>query len=189
MAAKKKSARSASRKHSSRRSTKARRIPRTAEQFFAMPEADQENWAKLTAVIGTMRGRPRDSLRKISAEIGIRPDVVTTLGSTALRKRSNGRYSAKTGDQLLRVFRVLTPEGPIDIGVRGSRQASTVGEYWAAVQKYIATGDATSLDKLQGKEIRDATGSKITLITDTHQLKRLGYAGQLSFESIYARSA
>jgi hypothetical protein len=175
--------------HNLRPNSKRAAAPRTLQEFEKLSPPQREEWDKAIEVLRTMREHPRKSLSTASRESEVRPEIAKRILRRALIKRSNGRYSVKPGDQLLRVLRILTPHGPVEIGVRGSRQASTVGEYWAAVQKYIATGDATGLNKLEGKEIRDASGNKITLITNTNELKRLGYAGQLSFESIYARTA
>jgi len=174
---------------SSRSMSKRVAAPRTLQEFERLSLGERDNWTKAIDVLRTMREHPRTSLQSASAQSAMRPEIAKRLLRPALLKQSNGRYRVKPGDQLLRVLRMLTPDGPVEIGVRGSRQASTVGEYWAAVQKYIATGDAIGLNKLRGKGIRDAAGNEITLITDTQQLKRLGFAGQLSFESIYARSA
>jgi hypothetical protein len=52
----------------------------------------------------------------------------------------------------------------------------------------LETGDATGLAKFDGKFIRGSGGSKIELLTDLNQLKRLGSAGVLSFHSIYAEN-
>lgn len=75
-----------------------------------------------------------------------------------------------------------------EIAVRGSRQATLLGEYWNGVRKYLTTGDASGLKKFRGKKIRDTDGDQIPLITDLTELNRLGSAGVLSFESMYARS-
>ena len=129
------------------------------------------------------------SLQQAAKEVGISPRTVTRWGKTALKKEANGRYSVKRNDQLLRVLKVPTPDGSREIGVIGSRQATLLGEYWAAVHKYLATGDATGLAKFKGKQVKDTTGATVPLITDLKELNRLGFAGVLSFESLYARSA
>jgi hypothetical protein len=90
----------------------------------------------------------------------------------------------------LRVLVVPTDKGKREIGVRGFRQASLLGRYWSSVHKYISTGDDSELKKFRGKNIRDANGEEILLMTNLAELNRLGGEGrELSFESIYARSA
>lgn len=105
------------------------------------------------------------------------------------KKRANGKYVAKTGDRRLRVLMIPTPEGPREIAVRGSHEATVVGRYWAAVQKYLQTGDESALRRIRRAKIKSADGKRIRLIKDVAELDRLGSAGVLSFESVYARAA
>ena len=128
------------------------------------------------------------SLRQASREFGLDPRTVVRLGGSALRKRANGRYKAKASDRLLRVLRVPTREGLREIAVRDSRQASQVAEYWNAVHRYLETGDDSALRKFRRKRITDANGVRVPLLTDLGELDRLGSAGVLSFESLYAKA-
>jgi len=73
--------------------------------------------------------------------------------------------------------------------VRGSKQVSLLAEYWNALHRYLQTGDASQLKTFQGKHIKDANGADVPLTTDQAVLNRLGSAGVLSFESLYARTA
>lgn len=50
-------------------------------------------------------------------------------------------------------------------------------------------GDDSALRKFRGVRIRAASGESIPLLTEPEELNRLGNAGVLSFESLYARSA
>ena len=84
---------------------------------------------------------------------------------------------------------VLTEDGKQEIAVRDSRQATLIAEHWNASDKYLATGEQSPLGKFKGKTITDANGAEHLLLTDTAELDRLGNAGVLSFESIYARVA
>jgi hypothetical protein len=128
------------------------------------------------------------SLQQASKEFGVSPRTVTKLAGSALKKTPGGRYQVKKSDQLLRVMKVPGSKGLEEIGVRGSKQATLLGEYWAAVDRYLKTGDSSALDKFKDKEIKDAAGKPIALVVDRKELNRLGGAGVLSFESIYARS-
>jgi len=171
-----------------RRSTKRKTLvaTRTAEQFFAKPERVQETLRRVTDVIAKMR-RERLSLRAASREVGITPQTVLRRAGAVIRRGSNGRYAAKPGDQLLRVLKIPTPDGLREIGVRGSRQASTLGRYAAALQTYLSTGNFAPLSKFTGIGIRDDRGNLVLLLTDRTTLNRLGSAGAISYESIYAR--
>ena len=106
-----------------------------------------------------------------------------------MRKDKRGHYTTKRSDRLLRVMMLPTPDGPREIAVRNSRAASLLGEYWNAVQAYLETGDKSKLEKFKGKFVTDASGTKVSLLTDTNELDRLGSAGVLSFESLYRRVA
>jgi hypothetical protein len=128
------------------------------------------------------------SLQKASKEEGISPRTVKRLAGAALQKQSSGKWVAKKGDILLRALTIPTAEGPREIGIRGSRKATQLAEYWNAVHKYLETGDASKLAKFRGKYIRAANGEKIAFITDRTTLNQLGSSG-FSFESLYSRSA
>jgi hypothetical protein len=127
------------------------------------------------------------SLSRASREFGLDPQVVRRLAGPALRKRANGRYTTKASDRLLRVIVIPTSDGLREIATRDSREATKAAEYWNAVHRYLATGDASALRQFDGKRIKDANGSKIRLLTDLKELDRQGNAGNLSFESIYPR--
>lgn len=129
------------------------------------------------------------SLTQASREYGIDPRTVALLGFRALRKGANGRFKAKASDHLLRILVIPTPDGLQEVATRDSRQASQIAEYSNAVHKYLETGDDSSLKKFRGFRITDAKGSQVPLITNLDELDRLGSAGVLSFESLYARSS
>jgi hypothetical protein len=162
-------------------------VPRTAEQFFAMPPKLQDRWNSVTHAITDMRTKGL-SLPEAARANDITPKTVVRLGGSALRKAAHGRYKAKASDRLLRVMAILTREGTREVPTRDSRQASLTAEHWNAVQKYLQTGDDKTLRKLRRKTIIDARGKRIRLLTDTYELDRLGSAGVLSFESLYAKA-
>jgi hypothetical protein len=170
-----------------RREIKSRRdrIPTTARQYFSASRKFQETWDSVAHVVSMIRAE-RVSLRKASKEFGVDPSVVLRLGRSALRKHKNGTYAARKTDHLLRLLSIVTPEGRREIAVRDSRQASKLGSYWTAVQRYLQTGDDSALREFQGKKITDASRKRHLLITDLNQLNKLGSAGVLSFESLYA---
>jgi hypothetical protein len=148
----------------------------------------QDQWNRVVQTISTMESDGL-SLPEAAREFGVAPRQVIKLGRSALRKGANGRYVAKTRNRLLRVLLVPAPEGLIEIAVRDSKEARLIGQYWAAVHKYLETGDASALQKIRRRTIRDADGKRIRLIKDLAELDRLGSAGVLSFESLYAKAA
>ena len=175
-------------KERSKKRVRAQPPPRTAKQYSARPLRFQDLWDRVVAVISKLRTQ-RSSLAQTSREVGISPRTVVRYASSALRKDPNGRYQAKKRDQLLRVVMVPTIEGPREIGVRDSRQATVLGAYWNAVHRYLSTGDTSQIVKFEGKRITDADGKRIDLLTTLRELDRLGSAGVMSFESLYARMA
>jgi hypothetical protein len=166
------------------RHNKARsRIPRTARHYLSMSRKDQEIWDSVAHVIS--RVRDGQSLRKASKEFGLAASTVVELGRPALRKK-NGRYVATKTDRLLRVVTILKVKGKKEIATRDSRQASLIGGYWAAVQRYLQTGDDSALLKFKKTRVFDASGKSHRLLTDLTELVRQASAGVLSFESMYA---
>ena len=161
---------------------------KTADDFFAQPDAEQEKWNRVLRVIAKMRTEGL-SLKKAAKEAGVSPRTVAKRAGRAIKKGENGRYAVSKRDSLLRVVQVPTSDGSRDIALRNSRQASTLAQYWDAVQKYLRTGDATRIEKFRDKQIKDANGNPVELITDLRELNRLGSAGVLSFESLYSRAA
>jgi hypothetical protein len=163
------------------------RVPRSEAQYLAKPETFKDTWERVIEAISKMRNG-KVSLTQAAREARVSPRTVTKYGKSALRKGKSGKYVVKKNDTLLRVLSIPTTEGPRTIAVRGSKQASLLGEYWNAVHRYLQTGDTSRLKAFHGQKITDASGEEIPLLVDPSALNRLGSAGVLSFESIYART-
>jgi hypothetical protein len=129
------------------------------------------------------------SLQRASRHFGISSKIVIRLVGSALRRNPSGKYRPKATDKLLRVLVILTNDGLREIALLDSREASLVGKYWAAVEKYLETGNESALRKIRRKTFTDADGKRIRLIKNIAELERLGSAGVLSFESLYAKAA
>lgn len=178
------------RQHSKRNQTRFNRArgPHSSEAFFRMSQRNQEAWIRATQVISKMRSE-KLSLSTASRQVGVDPRTVRRLAASALGKASNGRYTAKRSDRLLRILVVPDAQGNREVAVRTSRASTQLALYSNALQRYLQTGDASHLRKFQNVELKDASGNRITLLTDLSDLNRLGSAGVLSFESLYARTA
>jgi hypothetical protein len=174
-------------KRSGRRASSKRRAPRTAEQLAVRPERFKSLWDRIIGVVSKMRNE-KASLKQASRETGVSPRTVKRWAGSALQKSGSGKWSPKKDDNLLRVLIVPTEKGKREIGVRGFRQASLLGKYWGEVENYLQVGDSSGLKQFRGKRIRAANGEVIPYLTDLAELRRLGSAGVLSFESLYARS-
>jgi hypothetical protein len=161
--------------------------PRTAKEYFAKSAQFQDKWNRITHSISDMRAKGL-SLQQAARENGIASRTLASLARPALRKAANGRYKAKASDRLLRVMVAITQQGTREVVTRDSRQASLIAEHSNAVQKYLQTGDEKALRKLRRKTITDVSGKRIRLLTDPAELDRLGSAGVLSFESLYAKA-
>jgi hypothetical protein len=142
---------------------------------------------RVTRAIAKMR-KQGVSLRKAARELKVSPRTVLKNAASALRKGTSGRYSAKSSDRLVRVMMIPTPEGPQEISVRGLPAASLLGSYWSSLHVYYETGKDSALKQFSGKFITAVGGKKYPLLTDLEILNRLGSAGVVSFESLYARS-
>ena len=173
---------------SSIKRARRRQAPRTAEDFFASPEEFQTDYENALRVISKMRTDGL-SLKKAAQKEGVNPRTVTRLGGRALRKRSNRSYAVSQRDTLLRVINVITAKGKREVTIRDSRKATTIAKHSSAVHKYLQTGDASDLKTFRRRHITDAHGNRIELLTDLTTLDRLGFANELSFESLYARVA
>ena len=153
-----------------------------------MPESLRDMYTRVTHAISKMRS-DRVSLSRAAREFGVTRLQIQRFGAKALRRGKNGKSLTKTRDPLLRVLRILTPQGLQEIAVNDSMQASMLGDYWNAVDEYLITGDDSLVADFRGKRVTDATGDRFRLLTDLSELDRLGSAGMLSFESLYARTA
>lgn len=124
------------------------------------------------------------SLRKAAKEAHTTADTVRRYVPRALDRMSSGRYVAKPVDGYERALYMLTDRGKLAITVRGSKAASKIAEYWSAVDHFLKTGKTDRLRAFRGQSVR---AGKVTypFITNPNTLRRLGYAGEVSFEELY----
>jgi hypothetical protein len=64
--------------------------------------------------------------------------------------------------------------------------ASRLGSYWAAVQKFLANNDIDFLDPFIGDGVRDVNGRFHPFETGPNTLRKLDSIGELNFIDIYA---
>ena len=171
----------------SRQSKHKRKAPQTIEQFYAQPTRLQDTLARVAHALTSMRTEGA-SLKQAAREFHLDPRTVMRHGASGLRRGAGGRYAARASDRVPRAMAIPTPNGVAEIAIRGSREASKLGTYWTAVQHFLDTGDESALHPFRGVSVIDASGQAIPLITNSDELERLGFAGVLSFESIYARA-
>ena len=150
------------------------------------PPQAKPSSSKVTGVLARMRSG-NISLRRASQEAKVSPRTVLKRAASALRKTKSGRYEARTGDRLVRQVKIPTPDGLLEIKVRGLREASKLARYWNFLDRYYQTGDK-EIQKFTGQSVTDVDGVKHPLLTDLDVLNRAGSAGVYSFESIYGRT-
>jgi hypothetical protein len=162
--------------------------PTTAKKLFAMPKRFQGQWNRAVQVPTEMRSHGL-SLQQAARRLGISPKVAVDLAGPAFKKGAGGRYSVKPTDRLLRVLQIPSKKGIREVAVRDFDEASLVGEYWSAVEKFLTRGDTSALKKLRRKTVTNELGKRVRLLTNLEELKRQASAGVLHFESIYGRNA
>jgi hypothetical protein len=100
------------------------------------------------------------------------------VGRALLQDRPGGRIRAAKSDRLVRYLQIPGPHGPIDITAHGSKEASDIARYKAAVNRFLA-GDRKALAPWHGKKI-----AGVELITAGPTLKSLAEADVLPY-SLY----
>lgn len=101
------------------------------------------------------------SISQAARENGVTPRTIKRyVGSALLQDRPGGRIRATKSDRLVRYLQIPGPDGPREISVRGSKAASEVANYKAAVNRFLR-GDRNALAPWQGKKI-----AGIELVTD-----------------------
>lgn len=89
------------------------------------------------------------------------------VGRALVQDRPGGRLRASKTDRLVRYLQIPGPFGPVEIKVRGLKQASDAAKYDAAVSRYLG-GDLKALAPWHGKKI-----GGVDLITAGPALKEL----------------
>jgi len=125
------------------------------------------------------------SLRVAAKEAHTTAQTIRRYLPRALDQIAGGRYVAKAFDGYERTLYMLTAQGKIAVTVRGSRAASRIAQYWVAVDHFLKTGKTNLLYSFRGQSVR-AGKVAYPFITNPNTLRRLGYAGEVSFEDLYA---
>ncbi len=74
------------------------------------------------------------------------------VGTALLQDRPGGRLRATKSDRLVRHVQIPGQHGPVEIRVRGSKQASEAARFNVAVNRYLR-GDLSALASWHGKKI------------------------------------
>ncbi len=79
------------------------------------------------------------------------------------------------------LMRILTSDGPQDVSVADSEDASMIGRFWNATRHFLNTGDEDAMLPFAGKTVG---GRKLE--TDPDAIEFWARRGELEFEEIYA---
>lgn len=100
------------------------------------------------------------------------------VGSALSQDRRGAHIRATKSDRLVRYLEIPGPHGPIEITARGSKQATEIARYKAAVNRFLG-GDLNALASWHGKTI-----AGVELITAGNSLKGLAQKELLPY-SLY----
>jgi len=130
------------------------------------------------------RQYPRWSLKHVARLAHTTPENVLAYTGASFQRDAQGRFRAKPRDQLLRRLTLPAPRGLVPVDVTDSRTASTIGRYWAAIKRFVRTGNERALWPFRGNVVRVGKVA-YSLLTDPITLRRLLEADVISPESIY----
>ena len=91
---------------------------------------------------------------KALQQFGVSRENVLRLAGSAFTKKRR-RYQVKPMDRLLRVMVIPGKKSLREIVLKDSREASFVGAYWGAVERFLVHGDASALAKLRRKTVME----------------------------------
>ena len=172
-----------------RRSKKpgARRGARKATLRPKAPASAKSAQAERRALRAVSLMRKGLSRAKAAKRAGTTPRTIQKYAKSAIRRRE-GAYEALPADQMRRPMRFLTEEGVIVLDIHSSRSATKLAKHWAAVDRYLRTGERDWLRPFEGKRLR-AGGHLYAYVTDPILLVRLAEAGEVLFEDLYEATA
>jgi hypothetical protein len=160
-----------------RNRTLPRKVRGRAEYERLMP-AEREARHKAFEALSEMRSE-KVSLRVAARRHGTTPETVRKYAADSLVLQGR-RYVPTPSDRSYQRMSVLSPEGVVDIDVRGSRARSMVGRHWNAIQRFAATGDVGALTPFAGKRVGGAV-----LATDPDQIEEFLRRGEIDIDDIY----
>jgi hypothetical protein len=156
-----------------------------ARQVLGISEREREARGRVHEALSIARQNPHQSLSWAARRAGTTVDAVARHSPTAIERQPSGRYRVKAADRDVRVMPVIS--GGIvypRVAVRGSRQASLVGEHLSAIATYLGTGDDEPLRRLEGKSVTgtlpDGRSYRFELETNLDEIAELAFSGELS---------
>jgi len=102
------------------------------------------------------------------------------VGSALRQDHSGGRIRAVPRDRFTRYLQIPGTDGPIQVTVKGSKEASDLAAYVSTRAAFLRSGDESVLRPFQGKKIGGHT-----LVTDPKLLTAQAEQGE-SFDQLYS---
>ena len=157
----------------------------SARDVLALPERSREARSRAHEAVSVARQHPRRSLSWAARRAGTTVDAVVRHAPEAVEQLPSGRYRVRPSDRGLRVMPLISA-GVVHprVAIRGSRQATLVGEHLAAVGTYLATGDTKPLRRFAGKSVTgtlpEGGSYRFELEADPDVIAELAFTGELA---------
>lgn len=156
-----------------------------SKNVLALTRREQESRSRVHGALSIARQNPGRSLSWAAWRAGTTVDAVARHAPGAIERQASGRYRVKAADRDVRVMPVVS--GGVlypRVVIRGSRQASLVGEHLSAIATYLGTGDVEPLRRLEGKSVTGTLPGgrlyRFVLETDLDEVAELAFSGELS---------
>jgi hypothetical protein len=156
-----------------------------ARRVLGLSEREREARSRVHEALSIARQHPYRSLSWASRQAGTTVDAVARHAPGAIERQPSGRYRVKPADREVRVMPVISG-GVVypRVAIRGSRQATLVGEHLSAISTYLGSGDGKPLRRLAGKSVTgtlpDGRSYRFELETNLDEIAELAFSGELS---------
>ena len=154
------------------------------------PKAKEKNIKKPRPIsddafqIGLRALRSGSPLNEAAREIRVSPERLRNQAAQlGIIKRERGRWVLRKN--LPRKMLIYSNGEAQAIIVGTSPNASKVGRYMAAVQKFLRSNEPSYLKPFIGKSVADLEGNKHVFETHPNTLYRISASGSESFEQVY----
>ena len=156
-----------------------------ARQVLGLLEREREARSRVHEALSIARQYPEKSLSWAARRAGTTLDAIARHSPGAVERQASGRYRVKAADRDVRVMPVISG-GVVypRVAIRGSRQASLVGEHLSAIATYLGTGEGEPLHRLEGKSVTgtlpDGRSYRFELETNPDEIAELAFSGELT---------
>lgn len=154
------------------------RIVRNRAELDRLPDAAKLARADALNAISIVR-REGVTLKE-AAWLSLTTPQAIAYWAPGVVTRDGASWVVSAADRMYRPMFVYSDGQRRNIDVRGSRVASTIGRYHAAVGHYLATGDSSRIERFAGMRV-----AGVELETELEVLEQLARRGVFEFESIY----